>query len=152
MKVLFLDIDGVLNHKLFYDNFDKIKLVHNNYPYTEFDPTSVSLLNKILSETNAKLVISSSWKIEKKLNDILKEVGVKFDIYGITPMLWGDGIHTRGDEIKQYVDENNVDKYCILDDVDDFYDFQKEYFVKCEAWESGLNEEVANKVIEILNK
>lgn len=65
---------------------------------------------------------------------------------------FGDGIHTRGDEIKQYVDENNVDKYCILDDVDDFYDFQKEYFVKCEAWESGLNEEVANKVIEILNK
>ena len=89
MKVLFLDVDGVLNHKLFYDNFDNIQLVHNNYPYTEFDPTSISLLNKILSETNAKLVISSSWKVEENLNDILKEVGVKFDIYDITPMLWG---------------------------------------------------------------
>lgn len=150
MKVLFLDIDGVLNHKYFYDNIEKIKLVHNNYPYTEFDPKSVSLLNKIIDETNAKLVISSSWRVDSNLSSIFKTVGIKHDIYGITPWLINN-CH-RGDEIQKYIIENEVNTYCILDDVDDFYDFQKPYFVKCNSSKDGLNEIVAKRAIEILNK
>ena len=151
MKVLFLDIDGVLNHNKFYQNRSNTKLVHDNYPYNEFDPISVSHLNKILDETDAKLVVSSSWRVDSNLQDTFKEVGIRHKIYGITPWLIGKNIH-RGDEINEYIVNNgNVEKYCILDDIDDFHENQKPFFIKCKAYEDGLNLETANKAIEILN-
>lgn len=151
MKILFLDIDGVLNHEKFYKNISKLELVHNNYPYTEFDPTSVSYLNKILDETDAKLVVSSSWRLDSNLKKIFKEVGIKHKIYDVTPWLIRYDVH-RGDEINEYLKKHsNIKRYCILDDIDDFYDYQKPFFVKCDAHKDGLNENKANKAIEILN-
>jgi hypothetical protein len=51
-KILFLDIDGVLNghHK------------HPKSPYTKIIPTCVGRLNEVLLATHASIVVSSAWR------------------------------------------------------------------------------------------
>lgn len=73
-KYLFLDIDGVLNHEKFYQNRFNLLKQHKeipSYPLCEFDPFCVEQVNRILYETNANLVISSSWRFDKDLKNIL---------------------------------------------------------------------------------
>ena len=55
-KVIFLDIDGVLNTKYWHAQKEK-----DQYGYT-FDATAVANLAKIIEKTGADIVISSSWK------------------------------------------------------------------------------------------
>jgi histidinol phosphatase-like enzyme len=66
MNVIFLDFDGVLNHQLWYkrrmDEVDTESIV-SKYPFYEFDPESIKRLNRIVKETNSKIVVSSSWRI-----------------------------------------------------------------------------------------
>ena len=59
-NVIFLDIDGVLNTKWWYTQMHR-NTPKDKYGYT-FDPRSVANLKKILDETGADIVISSSWK------------------------------------------------------------------------------------------
>lgn len=170
-RYLFLDIDGVLNHEKFYQNRFNLLKQHKEippYPLCEFDPFCVEQVNRILDETNANLVISSSWRFDKDLKNILKKVGLKFDNFEITPYLCGQ---IRGLEIKKYIDDlllsdeykdkttfnermhpEKVIRYCILDDDSDMLYEQRNYFVQTNAYGSGLTKRLANKVIRILNK
>jgi hypothetical protein len=91
MKIIFLDIDGVLNHQKWYEfrhkNVD-IKLVASEYPKYEFDPNSVECLNWITDATGAKIVVSSTWrhgKTVEELQELLKSVGVTGEVIGKTP-------------------------------------------------------------------
>ena len=57
----------------------------------------------------------------------------------------------RGTEIQMWLDAHpEVDNYVILDDDTDMLDSQYEHFVHI-SYEKGLNEEFANKAIDILN-
>ena len=165
-KYLFLDIDGVLNHEKFYQNRFNLLKQHKeipSYPLCEFDQ-----VNRILDETNANLVISSSWRFDKDLKNILKKVGLRFDNFEITPYLCGQ---IRGLEIKKYIDDlllsdeykdkttfnermhpEKVIRYCILDDDSDMLYDQRNNFVQTNACGSGLTKRLANKVIKILNR
>lgn len=60
IKILFLDIDGVLNTKYWYSQMDR-NAPKDQYGYG-FDPTSVANLAQIIEKTGAEIVISSSWK------------------------------------------------------------------------------------------
>lgn len=149
-KLLFLDIDGVLNSEHFYCNRSKSDSLP--YPLSEFDPISVKELNRILDETDAKLIISSSWRFDEGLDNIFMKVGITHRIFGITPCLRNK---IRGEEIKSYIEEytkieRNI-RYVILDDDADMLDEQKPFFVRTNAYGKGLTNEVANKTIEILN-
>lgn len=153
MKVIFLDIDGVLNHQKHYEwllTTDEPTPLQRTYPYTEFNPKSCQLLNEIIKETGAEIVVSSSWRLdgENRLNILFKHFGLP-KIYGITPVF---NNRVRGDEIKQWLSEHpNVDKYVILDDDTDMLPEQISFFVKTNPCGSGLNEECKEKAIEILN-
>ena len=59
-KIVFLDIDGVLNTGWWYTQMDR-NTPKDKYGYA-FDPKSVANLKRILDETGAEIVISSSWK------------------------------------------------------------------------------------------
>ena len=61
-KVLFLDIDGVLNtdRQHWHCQMNGVTPV-DEFGY-EFDPKAVDNLTTILEETSAEIVISSSWK------------------------------------------------------------------------------------------
>ena len=67
MKIIFLDIDGVLNS----DTWEKSKAFKNGvYPSNSFDPFSVQLLNNIINETQAKVVLTSTWRLKFTLQEI----------------------------------------------------------------------------------
>ena len=136
-KIIFLDIDGVLNGYGFWSCFGwKIACLTHNETIKEWyikisDPccvheNKVKLLSKIVNATSAKIVMSSSWRsafwkipYEKK-NPDLKKLSDLFDKYnitviGITPRI---NIGERADEINAYISEhkNEIDNFIILDD------------------------------------
>lgn len=131
-KVIFLDIDGVLNNenhiinlitvlgkKQYYELLDGIK-------GTPFDYESCNLLKMLVDKTGAEVVLSSTWRLNPKGVEILeKYTGIK--VSGATPKLGT----IRGEEIKEYLDNHNeVVNYVILDDDADMLDEQKNNFVK----------------------
>lgn len=59
-KIIFLDIDGVLNTERWHCQTASNEL-QDEYGY-KFDPVAVTNLSKIIEETGADIVISSSWK------------------------------------------------------------------------------------------
>lgn len=151
MKVIFLDIDGVLNHEQHYKwlmETDEPTELQRVYPYSEFNPKSCELLNKIIKETGARIVVSSSWRLDgiNRLNIIFKHLGLP-NIYDITPCL----NTARGIEIGAWLAAHpEVDKYVILDDDEDMNAEQMPFFIKTNPYDDGLNNKVKNKAIELL--
>lgn len=147
MKVLFLDIDGVLNSDTFYLNRPK-EIKHLPHPLSEFDPTCVARLNRILAETKACLVVSSSWRHDPFIDRILDRAGIKPKMWDITP--YGMG-RPRGYEIKKFLHEHpDIENYVILDDVANMLPEQQSHFVQTKYY-YGLTDEDAEKAINILN-
>ena len=122
MNIIFLDIDGVLNSRKFIK-----QCIANNIPADDvIDPIAVARLNKITDATDAKLVISSTWRLPflwlndfKGLCALLHSHKITADVVGMTPDLNLD--HGRGIEIQKYIDECgfNINKFIILDDDND---------------------------------
>lgn len=85
-----------------------------------FDAKCVKVFNDFCdSFDSVKVVISSSWRGMFKsgnLEKIFKEQGVKHDIYDITPISLSH--RNRGQEIQEWLDENNKDNegYIVIDD------------------------------------
>lgn len=119
-KILFLDIDGVLNNKHYY---------RANPRGSEIDPANIENLKLILSSTDCNVVISSSWKLSKSLDElknIFKGFGVDANrIIDVTPNLKSRAFAqnvspTRACEIEAWVQANDVDCcFCIVDDDQD---------------------------------
>lgn len=61
MKVIFLDIDGVLNYTKWYTNERNPGNLHGQEG--DLDPLCVDRIIRICEETGAKVVISSDWRI-----------------------------------------------------------------------------------------
>ncbi len=117
LKVIFLDIDGVMNSTDY--------IIKNNIKglITEIDPKAIQMLKFALDVTGAQIVLSSSWRESHKYYEKLKELFSKYDINlnEKTP-IYNNG--KRGLEIKQYLKEHpNIEQYLILDDeIFDFYE------------------------------
>lgn len=158
-KYLFLDIDGVLNSENFYETSqdEQIREFFYKYPNLSeydwwilscYDPVAVKRLNRLIEETNCKLIVSSSWRVDSRLPTIFIKIGINHRIDGVTPYLPGQD---RGVEIKQFLDEIKGDYvYCILDDDSDMLMEQEPYFINVSCV-TGLTDEDVNKAIKILN-
>ncbi len=142
MRVVFLDIDGVLNADCDFGGKSKPN------PYVSSDDgnrycgicrTHVKLLKKIVDRTDAKIVLTSSWKndyndyirhgyfnrVGKYLHNKLRAFGLS--IYDTTIKYDFSGGKNRGYEISQWLEDHpEVDKWVVLDD-EKFsdYDFLK---------------------------
>jgi len=146
-KILFLDIDGVLNSDKYYEIYRK----------SDIDPDTIELINS-LDISDLKIVISSSYG-EDGVN-LLKDV-LKFPIIGYIKhySINYDWICRGNDIIKWLLDNgyyasvhssNEPDvKYCILDDDDDILFSQKNLFVQTDR-KIGLTEKDINKIKNIL--
>ena len=110
MKVIFLDVDGVLNSD---EYFDKIKNLNVDGIQSEIDVEKIKMLNMAINETGAKIVLTSSWRYTRnaqELKKLLSEYGIPTDS---TPFIQ----NKRGLEIKQYLLENpDVENFIIVDD------------------------------------
>ena len=140
MKVIFLDVDGVLNSAR--DGYS-INL-ENDYHF--------EMLKKIVDATDANIVLSSSWRIgfsvlslpEKNLIERLEKYGM--EIMDFTPCM----TVTRGDEIREWLSNNwPVESFVILDDEGDMAEFKETNLVKTNT-SIGLQEKDVDKAIEIL--
>lgn len=161
-KIIFLDIDGVLNvigqgrdefgqcfHKHFEDN-----------------------LKWIIEQTDAKIVISSSWRKDglSVMQKMWKHRNLAGEVIGITPdevdvvkrgtCEFYDQV-SRGIEIQQWIDDNNVKCYCIIDDDNDMLPSQRKNFVRtsnnrdhpdCVDIGYGLTRKCSEKVVKILQR
>ncbi len=117
MKIIFLDIDGVLN-SVKYD----ITRTEND---GNIDKSRLPFVKKIIVATGAKIVLSSTWRehwsknedgcdeIGKELNKYFAEFGL--EIYDKTPSFLS---YDRAGEIKSwlYTNKNNVESFVIIDD------------------------------------
>jgi hypothetical protein len=113
MKIIFLDFDGVLNCEDWYRRqFEETKndLELSEYPYIEFDPEIIQRLNYIINETGAKVVVSSSWRAGRSVEElqiILNRVGFSGEIIDKTNHL--DFINgyciPRGCEIEHWLEQ-----------------------------------------------
>lgn len=86
MRVIFLDIDGVLNSKEFFKNRQPTQGLN------EIDEENVKLLQQIVQATNAKIVLTSTWRIYDKADKVyqhLVDVLAKYDlsIFDCTPWI-----------------------------------------------------------------
>ena len=147
MKILFLDIDGVLNSDLYYRSVDRTKRNWNR-----FDPSTVVLVKKLIEEFSLKVVITSTWRFGavKMLNDELVKSGLSNHLHAHwkTP-----NIHPphRGTEIELWLDNHpDVNDYVIIDDDISILDEQKSKYVKTELI-VGMNEIHYSKVKDILS-
>ena len=139
MKVLLLDIDGVVNKQ---ENFDPA-IKDNLYP---LDAYCAFLVGRIQLQTGCQVVLSSSWRHHPESVKNVSERVVK--LLDVTP----NSAKLRGDEIQMWLDKHpEVDKYAILDDDMDFYVYQAPNYFKT-TFQDGLTDEIAEAVIEHLGR
>lgn len=187
MKVIFLDIDGVLNCQNGYVNgFCKYKDYviggEKVFHYQQFYPPSKKLLNKLIDETDAKIVISSTWRHSgiEKLRKIWELENMSGEIIDITPTFRNLEIKDyykglpRGLEIDwwlvnnnfkqifwseeeqlKYLAETQIKNYIIIDDDSDMLYNQRDHFVHVYPSprnKDGFNQENYDRAYGILKK
>lgn len=141
MKILFLDIDGVVNCAT---------TTQRHRGYIGIDPYMAFMVGKIVLDTDCKVVLSSSWRgLEESEEEIERQVT---KLYDVTPH---SGRYPdrdlRGYEIKDWLDKHpEVTKYAILDDNSDMLPEQMPFFFQT-SWETGITDEIMKKVIEYFN-
>ena len=145
MKIIFLDIDGVMNCEG--NNFVEKR---DQYGHLFYD-VSVYWLNKLIKETGAKIVISSTWRMSGK--EMWKHRNMAGEVIDITPILPRIGKRSapRGLEIDYWLYENQVDSYMILDDDSDMLYCQRNNFIEVSS-KSGFGEEHYLQAKKILGK
>ncbi|RKD25042.1 hypothetical protein BEP19_04240 [Ammoniphilus oxalaticus] len=141
MKVIFLDFDGVM-------------ITGNVIGQGKFDSECVRNLQEILKQTNAKIVVSSTYRQMglTMLRDLFTRNGIPSDVLiGVTPITRGP----RGEEIQQYLEEAELDpatqieKFVIIDDYDNMGKVRP-YLVQTNR-DTGLDETARDRAIEMLS-
>jgi hypothetical protein len=126
MRVIFLDIDGVLiSHR------STISFGHRPNDLTpadvaKFDPVALALLRNLCTVANIQIILSSSWRILHAWQDVGKALDLP--LIDATPRLLGE----RGREIAHWLSNHpEVERYAIIDDDSDMLPEQKPFFVHC---------------------
>jgi len=151
MNIIFLDVDGVLNSiKKLKEMYYKNKRPYSGFDYP-FDEECLNNLKRLVLETNAYLVITSTWRKFENGKDILlrklKDYDLDKRVIGYTDVL----NKSRGDEIKEYLKTlDNSINFIILDDDTDFLGLEN-HLIKTN-YEVGLTKENTDDGIKKLIK
>lgn len=143
MRVLFLDIDGVVNCET---------TTQRHRGYIGIDPYMAFLVGKItLAVPDLKVVLSSSWRNfhDDGIAEITKQVVPIFDV---TPDSWYDKeklrSSMRGEEIQAWLyDHPEVTRYAILDDDRRMLEHQLPNFFNT-SFVTGITEEIMQRIID----
>lgn len=146
-RYIFLDIDGVIcTQRMRFDSFD---------------PECMVRLQKIIEATDAKIVISSTWRLHatlEQLQGMFMAFGYCFRnrVIGVTPRIRTEQDKEdlskpfgRGLEILTWLKDKEVEKYVVIDD--DSFDIpsHKHVFVKTDCY-TGLQDADVDKAISLL--
>jgi len=161
MKVIFLDIDGVLaTNKEFATNRTKFR---EKYPWAKelrvpygWNKGCVKILNEILDSTDAEIVISSDWRFHwdlDELDKIFKVNGVKKSpIFGTIKnkrKLSSEIEDDRVYQISEWIKFNKPDKWVAIDDMD--LSSLGPNFFRTKDSEGLKQTRLKNKIIKTLN-
>jgi len=135
-KLIFLDIDGVLNHIGHAVAFQGKKVA---YRACSIDSVALGLLKWVCKVTDTEIVISSTWRREgiDWIKGVFEGHGWSLPpIVDRTPSQNGYGGH-RGTQIKEWLDGHTYHSgnctYVIIDDDSDMFDEQKPFFVHTDS-------------------
>lgn len=144
LKVLFLDIDGVLNSR-------RSQMAFGAYPHDFsakgmacFDMVAVALVRRICRVSGCSIVLSSDWRYTTTAHAAANALDLP--IMGSTPQLAG----SRGLEINAWLNEHpEVTHYAIVDDIAAMLPSQQANFVQTDD-AYGLTLRDMNDLIGIL--
>jgi hypothetical protein len=175
MKIIFLDIDGVLNVEKFicaYVEFCKGTELSYQEMYRDkfghkFCTVSVRYLEDIIEQTGAKIVISSTWRFNgfDEMKEMWTERNLPGEVIDVTPIAhrclsYYEDIKNlsftdkaeRGREIYTWLQEHpEVTDYVIFDDDNDMLKLQQSHFIQTDP-QTGIDQATAQKAIYILNQ
>lgn len=143
MRVIFLDVDGVLNNSK----------TRSRTPdgWLGVSTNLINKLKRIISETGAVTVLSSTWKHSsvKDLNYLYKKLG---SAKPVDRTYDPDGRDSRrGAGINDYINNHQVENFVILDDYS--FDFRQQnllrHFVNTDE-AKGLTDDNVTQAIQIL--
>jgi hypothetical protein len=136
MKVLFLDIDGVVNCA---------STSQRHRGAIGIDPVMAFRVGKIQLDTGCEVVLSSSWRNwPEGRAEVERQVVRCLDV---TPTA-RNGF--RGTEIRTWLGEHpEVTRYAIVDDSTDFWKDQPLFKTE---WTVGLTDEIAAQITRYLNE
>ncbi len=169
-RIMFLDIDGVLNCQTFYEEQQrdyktakktlkkqvKAKEIERlEYYQSQICRKRMGWLSELCAELGVKVVISSTWRMGKtveELQEILTHCGATFEIIGKTDRLNFE----RGIEISKWLRDNikpdthgchyyDFYSYVIIDDDSDMLLNQAPHFFKTDNY-SGLTPNTLYKI------
>lgn len=155
MKILFLDIDGVLNSR----EYDRRRDMNMQ---TNIDQSRLPLVKEIIDKTGAKIVLISTWRNHwnrdesicdedgNYINRLFSKYGIA--IYDKTPDL--GLLSKRKDEVKAWLSEHadEVERFVILDDYRFGWDDLSDFYIHTNPnYGLGLEEEHVEKAIVLLN-
>ena len=139
MKILFLDIDGVLN-SVYYSK----KMEYNEF----FEKKKIELIKQIVEKTNCKIVLTSlrlNFQLyDNEIKDTLENEGLKiYDTLNLSFI-------SKAESIQRYIkNKDSIENYVVVDDSDYKNDFQY-HFVKTSTY-YGLTKSKAKKIVELFN-
>ncbi len=130
MKIVFLDIDGVLNSRRTAIAFCGVSWAGPGGIRAKMDEVAVRLIGGIVRHAGAGVVLSSSWRNDENWETI--GPALDMPIIDRTPTSTGP----RGREIADWLAEHpGVESYAIIDDDADMLPEQMPYFVHTSAWD-----------------
>lgn len=142
-KILFLDIDGVLNSA-------KTCCAFGGYPMAmshiaAFDQAAIRLIQRLCDSAGVQIVLSSAWRNDAEWETYGPALGLP--IIGRTPSFLGP----RGREIQKWLEDHpGVEQYAIVDDDGDMLTEQLPRFVHTNA-EEGLTFADYRKLCELFD-
>lgn len=163
-KIIFLDVDGVLNSQSYYIEWMRRSRVDYDDSEKEIDESCVKNLKEIVDKTGAAIVLSSTWRNMQDVHKLAIHLNKTLAKYGLhisdkTPWLHGN----RPEEINLWLDDyrfkgNEVKSFVILDDdfsIDEYKKYGLENnVVKTSFYEEngGLRIEHVKKAVYILER
>lgn len=136
IKVLFLDIDGVLVTTRSSVALGGTPRTLSPDDLARFDPCAVALVRKLCDETGVQVVVTSDWRDHHDWADIGR--ALELPVVGATPATADIRASCRGEEIQAWLDAHpDVREWAILDDRGDMLEHQLPRLVQTE-FEDGV--------------
>lgn len=144
MKIIFLDVDGILNSS-------DTKVTFNGFIFVE--EKFVGRLAHLVHKTGAKIVLSSDWRYNHDahymaLCSVLGRYGL--EIFDETPVFKDGSLFCRQKEIKDWlIDHPDVERFIVLEDFWPMPEFENKELILVP---NGLENSNVELGIKILNR
>lgn len=152
-KIIFLDFDGVMVTDRYQEQLMTSGSPLRDEYGVKFDPICAENLCRIINNTDADIVVTSTWKMEMGLDGIRKmwsDRKLPDKVIDITPDV---DILRRGNEIETWLGRQTGSvRYVIIDDcpiLNFFREEQLQHLFRVDE-RTGLDEKTTNRIIEHL--